>query len=128
METNLNTMHKELITMDLWAIIDDYIKTHNLLQKEFAEKVGISEDTLSKIKHKGLTGKRQLQKIADFFNLDIKELWKEAQPDNQNVSTMEDYEELKRENEALQKELLEVYRQLYEREQGKKPGRAGTGS
>jgi transcriptional regulator with XRE-family HTH domain len=50
-------------------IIEMLRKKHNMTQTELAEKLGVSQRTISKIEIEGNAGKKTAQKLSEFFNV-----------------------------------------------------------
>jgi len=56
--------------LGLW--VKDKRLNASLNQKEYAEKIGITDVTLSKIENSGHVSGRTLRKLSEFFNINTK--------------------------------------------------------
>ena len=132
MEMRYYGLQKQLTIMDIGPFIEHLLNLENMSQKEFSEKTGIEEPTLTKIKNGQSSGRRQWGKIAKYLGINVNQLKDKVSKYNdqfQKPEVMEPKEEqLRKENDLLRRELNEVYKKYIELMEGKKPGRTGTGS
>lgn len=141
LKTNFGTPHPDFMSFFLYlsmatSALKIYRQVHGYEQKEIADVLGISPNTYSRLERnpENITGD-QVKKLAEFYNVDIKDLLSEASPvitfqgnaisqntnaagfvqHNENHNSNNEIKALKEEIEYLRKQNSELIRALGER-------------